>query len=127
MDSRPNLNDDPVQYVLHALWADLTRKGAQDAIYCIREALAQKQYAEALAYAIAIEIDRAKRDDVTRRLIGLEKDTFALLHRDDTREIPVKDTALPPPVVITTSDIDAALKEPTFKQPPRLPNPPKIR
>lgn len=127
MDSRPNLNEDPVQYVLHALWADLTRKGAQDAIYCIRECLAQRQYAEALAYAIAIELDRAKRDDVTRGLIGLEKAKFALLHRDDTREIPVKDTPLPPPVTFTPADIDAALTEPKFKQPPRIPNPPKLR
>lgn len=122
MDSRPNLNDDPVQYVLHEMWATLTRKGARDAIYAIRECLAQGQYAEALAYAIAIEIDRAKRDAPTVHLAAFERAVFAVQHAGETREIQVRDSPPPPVVTLTKSDIDAA-----FKQPPRIPNPPKLR
>jgi hypothetical protein len=126
-------HDDPIGYVLSHLWADATKDGEKHATAEMVAACAAKDYATALIYAIAIELDKAKRMEHSRgwaetlRMLEtaqIPKELvldevghrtlfwFLAQHRNDMRRLrPATDSPPPPlPPTLTQADIDRALK-----------------
>lgn len=56
----PKLREDPVGYVLDALWESAT-SGGKDPHFMIVDCVASKDFATAIMLALAIEMDKAKR------------------------------------------------------------------
>ena len=64
------IEDDPVGWVLDALWADMTRDGVPCTLEDIRTCVAGKEYERALVLAIAVECDKARREAVEEQICG---------------------------------------------------------
>lgn len=127
-------HDDPIGYVLAHLWTDATKDGEKHATAEMVAACASKDYATALIYAIAIELDRAKRMEHSRgwaetlRMLDsceIPKELlldevghrtlfwFLAQHRNDSRRLRPAPESLtpPPPPALTQADIDRALRK----------------
>jgi len=117
-----NLKDDPIAFVLERLWSDVTAQGEWSVSALLISHLASKDYATAFMLAVAMELDKAKRDESAAfwmseaptkvgALNELGKRSllwFLLEHLNDPREIKGHKPP-PPPIRFTDEEINAAL------------------
>lgn len=141
MIDSPRLRDDPIGFVLDALWATATSEGPDAIFRVIAQCVQIGEYGVALAYALAVEIDRAKRDeangfwndqDAALRSLGVSKESildeignrtlFAFLarHINDHRLIKGK-LAWTPPNRRSVHSTDIFREKPIPPPPPPLP------
>jgi len=127
------ISKDPVGYVLDMLWADLGEKGNHDAATTIVACISARDYPTALCFAIAMELDAARRSNVIdeyhqRTCSYAAAMAEQIIARESVKyKRPPPPTNIPPPPKpppITVEDIDKALKTPppiTSTKPPPAP------